>query len=209
MYEGLICYRANDGITISQFIPSQVAFGAPGHQWRITLKADLTAAQSSFSNPANTTGLVVDLAITCEESSRWTLRIRQPKWAIGPGTVAVDGNPVPTSVSKDGFIEIVRDWRNEHVTVTFAKRITREPLPGDDRRFALLDGPVVLAALGDGEPELGDDAAITPQYEHQYIDGREWQSGHFLARTHRGSVPVMPLYEIADQPYSVYFSRPQ
>jgi hypothetical protein len=41
------------------------------------------------------------------------------------------------------------------------------PLPGDARRFALLDGPVVLAAVAESEPELAADAAIMPHYEHQ------------------------------------------
>ena len=86
-----------------------------------------------------------------------------------------------------------------------AKRLTREPLPGDPRRFALLDGPVVLAALAASEPALASAAAITPQYEHQYIAGREWQSGHFLAASRLGTVALKPLYEVADEPYCAYF----
>ena len=91
------------------------------------------------------------------------------------------------------------------VAISFPKRITRELLPGDPKRFALLDGPIVLAALGVDEPALSKDTAVTPRYEHQYVDGRDWQSGHFSLQTRQGSFALKPLYEIADENYCVYF----
>jgi hypothetical protein len=84
--------------------------------------------------------------------------------------------------------------------------VTRESLPGDNQRFALLDGPIVLAALADKEPELTKGGEIVPQYEHQYMDGREWQLGHYLAHARQGTVAIKPLYEIADESYCVYFT---
>jgi len=208
MYEDLIYYRAHDGVTVGQFVPSQATLGSPGHQIRITQKTDSSDDALNFSRPDDTTRFIVNLTVASDEAGPWTLRVRQPSWAIGPGTVMVDGEPYPVSVSKGGFLEINRKWTSAHVTVAFAKRIVEESLPGDARRVALLDGPVVLAALTDHEPELIAMEAITPQYEHQYVEGRDWLSGHFLVRTPRGSVAVEPLYEIADETYSVYFARP-
>jgi len=72
-----------------------------------------------------------------------------------------------------------------------------------------MDGPVVLAALASTEPEILAKDAITPQYEHQYVDGRDWQSGHFLVRTRQGSMTVVPLYEVTDEAYSIYFAAPR
>jgi uncharacterized glyoxalase superfamily protein PhnB len=31
--------------------------------------------------------------------------------------------------------------------------------------------------LANTEPELLSNDGITPQYEHQYVEGRDWQSG--------------------------------
>lgn len=118
----------------------------------------------------------------------------------------MDGASVPASLSKNGFLEITRKWTSSHVKVAFTKRVTQEPLPGDSQRFALLDGPVVLAALANTEPEILAKDAITPQNEHQYLDGRDWQSGHFLVRTRQGGLPVVPLYEVTDEAYSIYFT---
>jgi len=69
-----------------------------------------------------------------------------------------------------------------------------------------MDGPVVLAALTDKEPELLSEDAVTPEYEHQCLEGRDWRSGHFLARIRQGALAVGPLYEIADESYCVYFA---
>lgn len=206
MYEDLIYYRSPDGVSVTQFIPSRVAFGVAGQQIRITQKNDDSAVTANFANSGETTRFAIELNVVAEQPGKWTLRIRQPAWATEVGTVTVDGAPVKAVLSKSGFLEIEREWKTASVKVSFAKRITREPLPGDPRRFALLDGPVVLAAVGTTEPELSAGGVTTPQYEHQYIDGRDWQSGHFLVRTRHGSAALKPLYEVADENYCVYFS---
>ncbi|MFT3828599.1 MAG: glycoside hydrolase family 127 protein [Opitutaceae bacterium] len=205
LFEQLVYYRAVDGVTIAQFIPSQATVGTPGAQIRIILKTDWSDGTGNFGRADDLSAVAVELAVTSERAEPWTLRIRQPIWAVGEGRVLVDGKPVVAD-SKNGFIELTRVWKTADVRVTFAKRLTREPLPGDGSRFALLDGPVVLAALTDNAPELVAGATIVPQYEHQYIDGREWQSGHYWARTNAGTVRLKPLYEVADEAYSVYFA---
>jgi DUF1680 family protein len=206
LFEDLVFYRAVDGVTVSQFIPSRATFGAAGRQIRIEQKTDPTGGRSNFTRGDEITQTVVELAIASDDPAPWTLRIRQPAWAIGAATITVDGASVPAKAGANGFVELQRSWTSARVTVSFAKRVVREPLPGDPSRFALLDGPVVLAALTDREPELPTEAALTPQYEHQYVDGRDWQSGHYLARTKTGSVALVPLYEVADENYTLYFA---
>jgi hypothetical protein len=82
--------------------------------------------------------------------------------------------------------------------------VTRESLPGSPDLYALLDGPIVLAAATTTEPELVKGEALVPVYEHLYAEGRDWQSSHYYARTATGTVLFKPLYEFADEPYSVY-----
>lgn len=204
MFEDLIYYRASDGISVMQFIPSRASFGEAGKQIQITQKNDDRAAIANFSSASETMQTGITLNISAEQTGRWTLRIRQPAWATGPGTVSVNGTPVAATVSKAGFLEIDREWKSATVTVAFPKRITREPLPGDPTRFALLDGPVVLAALTSTEPDLTANSDVTPRYEHQYVEGRDWQSGRFAVRTSHGAVELKPLYEVTDENYCVY-----
>jgi hypothetical protein len=219
MFEDLIYYRTADGVNVSQFIPSEAAWGEAGHRIRISQRNDDTASAAGFSNDAttaasattgnfsstgDTTYFGVVLHIAADHPAKWTLRIRKPAWALETGTVIVDGAALAAQPAASGFIEIEREWKDSTVTVTFAKRLTREPLPGDPTRFALLDGPVVLAAITASEPVMAPADVVTPQYEHQYVAGREWQSGHFLASTRLGTVALKPLYEVADEPYCAY-----
>jgi DUF1680 family protein len=129
--------------------------------------------------------------------------VRQPSWALAAGSVTVDGKAV-AATPKNGYLEITREWKSANVRISFAKHIVREPLPGDGTRFALLDGPIVLAALTDKEPEIVGDGIFTPQYEHVYEDGHDWRTGHYLVRTANGTVALKPLYEVADETYCVY-----
>lgn len=206
MFEDLIYYQAPDGVTVGQFIPSQAVLGRPGKQARITLHTDPSGGRNNFIQPGDVTAFALDLDVVSDDPDPWTLRIRQPAWAIGPGSVTVNGTPVAAPVSPSGFLELRRNWTDANVRVCFAKRVTMEPLPGDGRRVALLDGPVVLAALTSAEPELASRPDFTPQYEHQYVEGQDWQSSHFLTRTRQGTVALKPIFEVVDEPYSVYFA---
>jgi hypothetical protein len=75
--------------------------------------------------------------------------------------------------------------------------------PRRPQRFALLDGPIVLAALGTDEPAILRDSTITPRYEHQYVEARDSQTSHFSLRTPRRTVALKPFCEIADETYCV------
>lgn len=207
MYENLIYYRADDGITVSQFIPSDGSFDLDGGTVRVRQTIDSSDRRKNFSRSDNITRWIVELAIKSETDTPWTLRIRRPGWSTGEIEVTIDGESAEPRVSPQGFLEIERNWSRSTVRVAFSKRVVQEALPGDERRFALIDGPVVLAALTEQEPELKPDDFVTPQYEHVYESGRAWQSSHYLLSTDSGSVSLVPLFEVSDETYSVYMTK--
>ncbi len=206
MYEDLIYYRSPEAVTVSQFIPSHAVLGATDDQIVIVQSVDPTSGQANFTRPDDVTEFAVNLSISSQTSREWTLRVRQPAWAIGAAVVTVDGKKVAAAV-KNGFVELKRAWGNAQVKIAFPKRVTREPLPGDPERFALLDGPIVLAAVTSEEPVVADDTSVVPSYEHIYVDGRDWQANHYRVRTSQGSVALKPVFEIADEAYALYFAR--
>ena len=207
MYEDLIYYRSPEAVTVSQFIPSHAVLGATDDQIVIVQSVDPTSGQANFTRPDDVTEFAVNLSISSQTSREWTLRVRQPAWAIGAAVVTVDGKKVAAAAVKNGFVELKRAWSNAQVKIAFPKRVTREPLPGDPERFALLDGPIVLAAVTSEEPVIADDTSVVPSYEHIYVDGRDWQANHYRVRTSQGSVALKPVFEIADEAYALYFAR--
>jgi hypothetical protein len=207
MHEDLIYFTSSDGVIISQFIPSEASLHVAGGAVRLTQRVDWNNSPREFAAQGDATHVRLELGIKSEAAASWTLRIRQPEWASGPASVTIDGAPASVKVSSHGFIEITRVWNSQNVSVTFPKSIRREALPGDANRFALLDGPIVLAAICEREPELLEGEPIVPQYEHLYIDGQQWQTGHFLARTSQGTVRLRPLFEVVDETYCVYFTE--
>lgn len=204
MFEDLIFHRASDGVSVTQFIPATATLRVAEQTVRVTLRNDERVTTANASRLDDTTLAAFTLNIEAAQPAKWTLRLRQPAWATAPGVVMIDGQPVPAKLSGAGFLEVEREWQHATVSVVFSKRLTREPLPGDPRRFAILDGPVVLAALESVEPEIARDAVVTPRYEHQYVEGRDWQTGHFSVETSRGAVELKPLYEISEEVYCVY-----
>ncbi|MBC2606096.1 beta-L-arabinofuranosidase domain-containing protein [Pelagicoccus albus] len=204
MYEDLVYYISDEGVTVGQFLASEAAFGASGNEIRIRQMVDTSDRGQNFVRTDELTRFVVELAVESESTDPWVLKIRQPSWAIGKAEITIDGVPVKAGLSDDGSLKIERKWTESTVRVAFSKRLVLEPLPGGENRFALLDGPVVLAALTESEPSLSLDSIVS-KYEHQYVSGRDWQSGHYLAKTKEGSVSLVPIYEIADEAYTTYF----
>jgi len=204
-YEDLAYYQTEEGVTVGQFIPSEAHLDTKGGKVQLRQTLDVSDSGRNFTRSDERTHFVVELSVESDSQEAWTLSIRQPVWALETGELLVDGETVDATVNDLGFLEITRVWSHSKVRVAFSKRIEREALPGDESRFALLDGPVVLAALDEGEPVLSADASIQPKYEHVYLSGRQWQSGHYLVDTQEGRVSLVPIYEIEDERYSVYF----
>ncbi len=208
MYEDLIYYTSNEGISVSQFIPSQSELSVAGKPVLIDMDLDTSDAENNFIAEGDVSRWLVKIKVSASGNSNWALSIRQPGWALSEGTVLVNGQAVDGVYSENGFIKLNRKWKEDTVTVSFEKEITREALPGDERRFAFLDGPIVLAALTDIEPQVSlNNLSLSPQYEHLYVPGQNWQYGHYLVNTSQGAVKLKPLFEIGDETYSVYFSN--
>jgi DUF1680 family protein len=205
-HESFIYQSADDGLMVSQFIPSTLTWGEGAEAVSLMQRIDASGGRQNFVRADAQSRWVVDLAIAADLPREWTLRVRRPEWAIGAADVRVNGEPVEAVLNANGYLELTRSWAHDRVQVTFTKSVRREPLPGDPSRFALLDGPVVLAAVADGGVVLDPSEPLTPQYEHVYEAGRDWLAGHYLASTPAGDVHLKPLHEIIDEAYTVYFS---
>jgi DUF1680 family protein len=144
--------------------------------------------------------------VSCLRPTEFTLRLRVPAWAAGAPAVEVDGAPYRADV-RDGWIAISLPWSAQRIRLTVPSALTTCPLPDRPDLVAVLDGPVVLAGLTDQEALLrGDpddpDSFLTPDRERHHS---WWNAGTYRTIHQPTGVRFVPLAEIRDEPYSVYF----
>jgi DUF1680 family protein len=105
--------------------------------------------------------------ITINSTKKFTLKIRYPQW-VGKGELKVTLNkkPVKVSAQPGEYISIKRLWhKSDNIEVLLPMNTYLEQMPDQSNYFALLHGPIVLAAKTnpfDGEKlnYLADDSRM-------------------------------------------------
>jgi len=125
---------AHDGnaLLVNLFIPSRL-------EWR---EKGVVLTQSNRFPDQSSTRLTVDAG------GKFTLKVRYPGWvARGALTVRVNGKPVPVRAAPGEYVELARQWRKgDTVDVRLPMRTTLEQMPDKSNYYAVLHGPIVLAA---------------------------------------------------------------
>ncbi len=180
-------YFCNQGeFWVSQFIASEASW--PQRSVKIVQQTDFP------QTPAT------KLIIRTQTETDFTLHIRIPAWATSASWRLNAGESQHAS---PGFLKIHRPWRDgDTVELDFPMSLRTEPLPGDNSLIAFFYGPVLLAARTHHALDLGvsADKAITA------VRKTDPHKLRFAARLgFGGEVPLVPVYEITDEPFGVYF----
>lgn len=106
--------------------------------------------ENSFPD-SNKTLLTVNVdgeATLFSKRKKFTMHIRYPHWAQqGNLLVTLNGKPVKVKAQAGEYIEINRRWKNgDRVELTLPMNISLEALPDQSDYYAVLYGPIVLAA---------------------------------------------------------------
>lgn len=199
-------YRDADGLVVCQYIPSQADWVQDGVQ--VALSQDFDP-QSSTSQPTQADGplhrpdsWVVNFRIQSKQPVAFTLKLRLPEWLSTQAMVTINGEK-RTAEGKSMFYTIHRTWSNDTLRLELPKSVWASPIPDEPGTVAFLDGPVVLAGLCDEERILTGDpqSLLVPDNEREWTT---WQHG-YRARTQEHGLRFIPLYEVVDEPYTVYF----
>jgi DUF1680 family protein len=220
-YGELIYARRGADLFVNLFIPSRLAPAG----------MDLRLVQATAFPDGEKT------LITLEKGGgEFALNLRYPAWvAEGALSVTVNGEKVEMSAKPGEYVGIERRWRaGDEVAVTLPMTTRLEPLPDGSDWYAVLHGPVVLAAK-------------TPIFENEALEFRADDSrmGHkadgplcppdatpmmvaapdeFLATVEpvngksltfrakgldagQGSVELVPFFRLHDSRYTLYWPR--
>ncbi len=133
-YNAFIYSHTADTLYVNLFLASELA-------WR---ERGVTVRQETKFPDESRTRLVIATA----QPQRFALRLRHPGWAAADGfVVKVNGAVQAVPSAPASYATLDREWRDgDTVEVGFAMRTTLEPLPDGSPYFAVLHGPIVLAA---------------------------------------------------------------
>ena len=198
-YTEAIYYEGNDkSLFVNLFIPSVLT-------WK---EKNITVKQGTNFPYSDT----INLLISAQKPSSFTIRIRKPGWETSPIVITVNNTPVDLSREENGYILINRQWNNnDKMQVVMPMKVYTETMPDNPNRIAFLYGPVVLA--GDlGYQELTDfhDVPVLLTSDRTISNWIKMDDARLLTfKTINTGKPfditLKPFYENYKNYYSVYW----
>jgi DUF1680 family protein len=209
-HSSLIFYEAGSDIVIAQHIASTFATERDGMPVTVTLERRETVARMGPEANAAAAGArrrpqSWGTVLTVTSDAAVTLRVRIPSWVVGAPVITVDGVAMD-SRAVDGFVELRHGGGISHYELTLPLAMRAAPIPDEPTTVAFLEGPILLAGLVDAEVALTGNSAhpedlLVPDNERQW---GQWLGGYRAIGQQKG-VRFIPLHEVVDQRYSVYF----
>jgi hypothetical protein len=203
-------YQGEEGLTLTQYVPTELQWAWGGIPVAVRQEIDTMACPPS---PAAPDGSVhrpdfkaIDVTVRSEQPVDFALRVRLPFWLADRARISVNGEAETVPAEPSQFVELRRTWRDDVVRIELPRDLWAEPIPDDPKRIAFMEGPVVLAGLCDEERTLRGDAEdptaiLAPHNEREWT---MWKLGYRAQNQSRG-LHFKPLYEVVDEPYTVYF----
>lgn len=152
----------------------------------------------------------IKMNIRAKKPERFTLSLRVPAWVNGMPSVSVGGGEIKPEV-QNGFINIDRIWEEDTINIYFPAALTSSALPDMPELTAFMEGPVVLAGLCDKDRGIymekdSPESALAYTTEHTY-DTFPWQQSVYRTRDQPENFDFVPIYDITDETYTVYFTK--
>jgi DUF1680 family protein len=209
-----IYFRRGSDIYVNQFISSTLDWQDEG----------LVLEQvTQFPREQGTT-----IKVKSSRPAPRTIHVRIPNWTTEEAAVKINGRPLDAVADPGSYLAIRRVWQpGDTVSISLPMELRQEPLRGDESVAAALYGPLALAAdlgaaptdeayrvihSGDTVPKnlpaaspLPKIAAASDANAKQWIQVESPSELRFTATGESAKYKLMPMYQIADQRYSVYW----
>ena len=209
-----IYFRRGSDIYVNQFIASTLDWKDEGF---------VIEQNTQFPHERGTT-----LKIKSLHPSMRTIHVRIPRWTTEEAQVKINGRPLQAMADPGSYLALRKVWQDgDTISISLPMELRQEPLAGDNSVVAALYGPLVLAAdLGAGpadgpmrvvhgrptaphdlpQPAPLPTVAATPNANmKQWIQIESTTELRYTATGDSAKYPLMPIYQIRDQRYSVYW----
>ena len=204
-----LCYaEEDDKIFVNQYIPSSFKNEKLSIEQFIDMKFYDT--QSTFTQ--NDQG----------QMSRWQIKFiikgngekqkicfRIPEWIKDSPKFKLNKKEIELKI-ENGYAVLEDNFVESELQLNFTPKLFTVGLPDDESKVAVMEGPIVLAGLVDSDCGLKINGDITkvlmPQYEHLY-SAFNWKQGTYNTLHQDKNFTFIPLYEVLDEKYTVYFTK--
>lgn len=211
-----IWFEHDAGVALAQYVPSTTTWRHSGAIVRLTQQTIVgpggtsagPTSRKDVRHPSvvhRPEALQVRLRVEADRATTAAIDVRIPWWITGPATIRIGDETVPVTAGAGSFQRIERTWHDDLVEIDLPRKVTTCPLPDEPGTVAFMEGPVVLAGLCEREQTLAGDPqdATTMLAPHAEIDFA-WRSAYRTRGQERG-VRFIPLHEVTDETYTVYF----
>jgi uncharacterized protein len=182
-------FQNHRGVYVNLYLPSTLRWTARGAQFALTQKTDY---------PYDTQ---IRMDVTATAPAEFSVFLRIPAWAQG-ASLTVNGIRNSHMVDAGTFAELRREWKNGdriELDLPFATRLEAVDAQHPDV-MALVNGPLVLMALRDGN------APLAPVTKAQLLSaqqgGPHWHE--WVAGSGANALRMKPFLDIGDEGYTTY-----
>ena len=214
LYPRLIWFTEENAVVVSQLIASSAELSLASGKVRLSQAIHMKNYDNQVLFDEHDGGRVsrwsLRFTVDSEAASAWTLKIRIPAWCEGTPSLTLNGRPLECPEIRNGWLELNRVWGKDELDLFLPAGVRFVPLEGAEEMVCAMEGPVVLAGLVDHDPgiygSLSDpEALLLPDQAHTY-GAFVWTQSTFRTRHQPRNFKLIPLYDVRDEAYTVYFT---
>jgi DUF1680 family protein len=213
-YGDTIYFHDDRSLYVNLFVPSELTWKEHG----LVVRQETRFPEEDATH----------LTLTTRNPVRFALKVRYPAWAQSGMIVSINGKPASVDATRGSYATIDREWTSgDRIDIDLPMTLHTEAMPDDPKMIAVMYGPIVLAGdlgreglesikrYGPSTPQVGrvktptipvfiGDVASVPTKIAPIAGGHLRFATKGLAQPHE--VSLVPLYQIVDQRYTVYWT---
>lgn len=213
MYNSITYYETDHRLIVSQYIPSEINWNCNQTQIRIKQTTDMKyyndTALFDEKDDSQMSRWLLKFKVSADRKEQFTLSFRVPNWVQGVPEVSINQEEIADVLIENGYINLTKEWLEDEIILYLPAGLETSPLTDIPDTYAFMEGPIVLAGICDGERELEGNQEepeefLIPQYEHTY-EMFPWKQSTYKTIHQEKNINFIPLYEVTDETYTVYF----
>lgn len=209
-----LCYYSdaeNNKIFVGQYIPSSAEINLPSAKVSISQNVNMKyyndAAFFDDSKSDENNRWQLKFTVNTVMPENFTIALRIPEWAES-FQLSLNGEKIENPEIKNGFLELNRQWQKDEITLYLHAGLHISTLSDLPEKFAIMEGPIVLAGLSDNDYGLKFDKnlPLRQAQEHTYSTF-PWQQSTYRTTGQSRETTFIPLYEVTNEAYTLYWTK--